>query len=93
MFIFIGSAKVIPENRLYKITMQGKNIYIEYDSGEIVYPNADSEQWMPKIEMATVRYPDEESALWEMRKFYLACEKKAGVFCFNPDKGVELNEG
>lgn len=91
MFIFIGSAKVIPENRLYKITTNGKNIYIEYDGGEIVYPNADSEQGMPKIEVAKISYPDEESVLWEMRKFYLACDKKAGVYCFSPDKGVELS--
>lgn len=91
MFIFIGSTKVIPEKMLVSVSMSDKNIYIEYYNGEYVYAENESTQSVPKVVLTTVRYPDEESALWEMRKFYLACDKKANVYCFSPDKGVELS--
>lgn len=93
MFIFIGSSKVIPDSRLVCISTQYNLIHIEYDTGELTYLDSESAQAVPKVIASTVRYNDEESALWEMRKFYIACEKKAGVFCFSPDKGVELREG
>lgn len=81
MFIFAGDfiKSAIPENRIFRLQLVGKEIVIEYDGGEIITEDSGI---FPKVETIILKYENEEKATEKMRGFYVACLEKKGAYSF-----------
>lgn len=81
MLFFGGEIKTaIPESRVFKMMLVGKELTVFYNSGDISW--IDDNTTVPQLGDITVRYDTEELAVQNFRDYFAACEKKKGAFYF-----------